>query len=354
MIMLSFLGLPFLGLLYVLLFFTTEEAASLTAIPHPFLPFLFYSARVSSRLARRPRSAGFVKWHASSASVAESELPAETIREVLSAQFQEVFAHFRRHNHSFDEDRIRTNLLRTRHAQLPLRHCRVSESTIPKAGRGVFCTRDVKAGETITLYPGDALLQWRDRHHVAEDRGLSVLFGTHIPEEARRAALDANASVGPEYIFMRNIRDARNYEVRISDTVSLIGDPWRCHDPAYLGHMINDFFTVAYNETVDGSNDDDKVERQYNIKSIAASNCQIVVGIPDGCHVEIVATRDIAMGEECFLSYGVDYWRTRLLRRHSLAAPTKRDGEGDRESQPVGFAVKKKPQQKRNKIRKVK
>jgi SET domain len=349
------LSSSFLGLLHLLLVFTTENAAFSKAISQrSFLPSLFYSVPSLpwSKHRNRKSIAGLFRVH-SSPWTEESELPTNSIGDVLSTQFQEVFAHFLYGDNAssseflLTEYRIRTNLLRTRHSLLPLRNCCLSKSTIPNAGFGVFCTRDIKAGETITLYPGDAILQWQDLHHL-DDRttGLQILFGTHVPEGERLAALNTNATVEHEYIFMRNIPDARNYEVRITDTVSLIGDPGRCRDPAYMGHMINDFCSISYigdDENVEDSYSDAELERQYNVKSIAASNCKIYVGTPDGCHVEIVATRDIALGEECFLSYGVDYWRTRQRPPLAHTALT-------RESPATGFAVKKKvpPKKKPN------
>ena len=256
-----------------------------------------------------------------------------TVGAFLSAQFQHVFEHFAalpNNTTSLNEEQIRTNLLRTRHSPFPLAypfHGRIAVSAIPNAGYGVVVTRDIPKGECITLYPGDALLQWPEIKEAEENsldtaaHGLHVLFGTHIPETERRAALDPSSynnekKKEEDYMFMRNIRAARDYEVRISEKISLIGDPGRCQDPAYLGHMINDYCTIAYPSHTDSSmTDEAELERQYNIQSITASNCKIQIGTPDACHVEIVSTRPIAAGEECFLSYGTDYWRTRRRRR---------------------------------------
>ena len=48
-------------------------------------------------------------------------------------------------------------LLATRLERLALDRCQVSESTIAAAGNGVFASRDISAGELITLYPGDGV-----------------------------------------------------------------------------------------------------------------------------------------------------------------------------------------------------
>jgi hypothetical protein len=79
-----------------------------------------------------------------------------------------------------------------------------------------FVTQDIYPNELITLYPGGAIIQWNDKDHIDErtQHGLQILFDAHIPQ------------VEPS---------ARDYEVCISDTICLIGDPVRCTDPVYLG-----------------------------------------------------------------------------------------------------------------------
>jgi SET domain len=255
----------------------------------------------------------------------------EVTSEILSMRFRDVLLHFRNLNNdpmnsTWTESIIQTNLLRTRHDQLMLKKCRVDVSTVPNAGCGVFVTQDIFPNELITLYPGDAIIQWNDKDHIDERtlHGLKILFGTHIPQVERTLALNANknstssgdstSSSNNTTTFMQHIPSARDYEVRISDTISLIGDPVRCTDPAYLGQMINDYCTIQGIDTGSGSIMSDREKQQmirdYNIRSIQASNCKIQIGI-DGCHVEIVSTRQIPAGTECFLSYGTNYWMSR-------------------------------------------
>jgi SET domain len=281
-----------------------------------------------------------------------SSIPVPSLTsEMLSLRFRDVFAHFRslrqqRSNASNessnaiipDDSIIRMNLLRTRHVNLELDKCRVDVSTIPDAGYGVYATKTIQKKELITLYPGDAIIQWKHKDHIdpSTDGGIQIFFGTHIPESERMVAAldnkndpsDAISNDATSRTFMYHLPTARSYEVRINDTISVIGDPNRHADPAYLGHMINDYCTIDCNgtenhddkaaSTTTHNQNDDETIRQYNIQSILKSNCKIQIGT-DQCHVEIVATRDIASNKELFLSYGSNYW----LSRRSTTGTTK-------------------------------
>ena len=53
-------------------------------------------------------------------------------------------------------------LLSTRLSELQLNRCTVRKSTIPNGGNGLFASRNIKNGELITLYPGDAVIIRKD------------------------------------------------------------------------------------------------------------------------------------------------------------------------------------------------
>jgi hypothetical protein len=59
-----------------------------------------------------------------------------------------------------DEEAYCRSLLANRQPQLFLSRCHVATSAMEGAGKGVFASRDIAAGELITLYPGDAVLYW--------------------------------------------------------------------------------------------------------------------------------------------------------------------------------------------------
>ena len=100
---------------------------------------------------------------------------------------------------------------------------------------------------------------------------------------------------------------------------SLLGDPELVHDPAYLGHMLNDGATCT-GEAMRGL---------YRAESARACNVDAVQ--LEGCHLAIVATRDVARGEELLLSYGAAYWLALLnaaQRADDLAYDEWEDDEG--------------------------
>lgn len=224
------------------------------------------------------------------------------------------------------KEAVRARLLRVRHAKLRLRRCTVAPSTIPGAGQGVFATRAIVAGDLLTLYPGDALIVWDNHTHV-EDRGsIRVLLGS----SNSTACSSTTPSFADSFGTMQSADVARQYEVRVSGVHSVIGDPRRCHDAAYLGHMLNDCACLVAAATAavppprglgtatttaaapPPAHEQGRLGgAAYAVQSRQGANAKIKVGA-DGCHVEIVATRSIAAGDECFLSYGEDYWRSRL------------------------------------------
>jgi len=182
------------------------------------------------------------------------------------------------------------NMLATRCSDLLLNRCRIGPSNLPGAGTGLFASRDISAGELITLYPGDALLYWKDGRDASSSRVCSgVVFGAHIPEEEKDAARVTTES-------------ARQYEVCASSTLSCVGDPCRGGDPAYLGHFAND------GARCDLSGGD---QIRYREASRIAANADHVT--LEGCQLATQATKDIASGAEIYVSYGEGYWLSHLM-----------------------------------------
>ena len=190
------------------------------------------------------------------------------------------------------EDAVCRAMLTARLPHLALCRCCVGKSKF--AGRGLFVTTDLAAGELISLYPGDALLYYADGNRSSAAHA-AVVFGAHVAADERDAA---------------RVRtdDARAYEIAISATLSLVGDPGRCDDAAYLAHMCNDG---------DMCSAQDEAAR-YQRTSAAAANAEFVE--LEGCHFALASTRPIASGEEVFVSYGAGYWISRS-KAHS-APPT--------------------------------
>ena len=203
-------------------------------------------------------------------------------------RLSEVRAHYRQTG-EISQDRVCMNMLATRCSDLHLDRCHTGASKLPDAGIGLFASRDIRAGELITLYPGDALLYWKDGRKQSSSRICSgVVFGAHIPEDQRDPLRVTSES-------------SRQYEVGASTTLSCVGDPRLDDCPAYLGHFANDGSVC------------DSVERigEYLEETGAAANADHVT--LEGCQLGTQATRDIASGEEILVTYGEGYWLSHLL-----------------------------------------
>lgn len=186
--------------------------------------------------------------------------------------------------------RVRKRLYRTRFDGLQLDRVAAAPSAIH--GRGLVTTRGVVTGELLTCYPGDALLLWPDADPAKRVEGceLNALFGVHVPMPEQASA----------ELFLRKDR-ARDYELFATECWSIVGDPARDRDPAYLGHLANDGACMVAGDTLSRAN--------YLQNSEKAANA--AVATVEGGHCALVATEAIAAGEEVLVSYGEYYWLTR-------------------------------------------
>lgn len=209
-------------------------------------------------------------------------------KEELISRLSAVQEYYKNNPSNFSKIDICLRLLCTRLPNLLLNRCFVSNSTIPLAGNGVFASRDINEGELITLYPGDAVLI--DNHKDGVDAVMGVMFGDHINTEDRNIARVTTLS-------------ARNYEIGINDSTSIIGDPnIGCSYAAYVGHFINDS-SALYSF-------DDESRKLYLTESLR--RCNSMIFVMESSHVGAIATRKIRKGEEVFLSYGEGYWLSRV------------------------------------------
>jgi hypothetical protein len=192
-----------------------------------------------------------------------------------------------------------TYLQRSRIKNLHLRRCRVGPSSLPDAGMGIFATRDLAAGELITLYPGDALRVVPPPPYSEEDTTVSVYYGTHIPPDEMEQISLARSTTTAELddtaksqFLVRGI-EATRYELALSHKYEsgkqyrIVGDHRRCHDPAYLGHLVNDAARIA--AVPEDTKATIQVKRNfYNRQSKAGANAEFEHRT---CHVEVVATK---------------------------------------------------------------
>ena len=219
--------------------------------------------------------------------------------EEYALRLAEVRAHYRATG-ELSQERVCMNMLATRSSDLRLNRCHIGPSTLPGAGTGLFASRDICAGELITLYPGDALLYWKHGREAPSSRICSgVIFGAHIPEEEKDTARVTGES-------------ARQYEVCASSTLSCVGDPRRDSDPAYMGHFAND------GAMCDLSGQDQSAYREASKRSANADHVTL-----EGCQLATQATRDITSGVEIFVSYGEGYWLSHLMGPLGGMLPTR-------------------------------
>jgi hypothetical protein len=151
----------------------------------------------------------------------------------------------------------------------------------PIHGRGVFATQPINSGDIITFYPGD---------HVAympnKDRKTAGHVQVRMASGRARARGETTAQLDNAYTYDLN----RNFSIQ--------GDPGFTDDPNYLGHMINDGARA---------NSNPKSHAVYIACSTAKANCGFA-RMDAGLAVAMRATRDIAVGEEILVPYGIGYW----------------------------------------------
>ena len=212
-------------------------------------------------------------------------------REALGAMLAEVRDHYEKQVASGSAEemaRVQQRLFRMRVSDLPLNRCEVRPSEVH--GRGIFATRDIAAGELVTLFPGDAMLTWPDGDLEKRVGGCEIkaLFGQHVSNDEQTSAS----------CFVRS-PSARQYELPTAlPEVTLLGDPQRDDDPAYLGHLANDGAAIAF--------EDEPSRKAYAAASAACANAAHVS--LEGLHHATVATAPIKRGDEVLVSYGEPFW----------------------------------------------
>ena len=194
----------------------------------------------------------------------------------------------------------------------------VKQSSIPNAGKGLFATKNIKAGSIISFYPAHALgvelqLQIQDQQQQQqlwvssneEDAtyfaqnppgGSSYLHATDQPIFNRPSLLDTLVATP---ILPKD------------SPIYLDANPNRQVDPLWVSHYINDGAIIS-------SNDEIGVTKYYQ-QSKRNKNC-IHVPLGPSPVMATVATRKIKKGEELFKSYGCVYW---------LGVLYPSDGDGD-------------------------
>ena len=153
--------------------------------------------------------------------------------------------------------------------KIPVNRCEVRDSTIH--GYGVFATRVIEPDELVTLYPAD-------------------LIKEHLDPKDKKKRLFALIKTGTTE--WSNGLGAYTFEV--DDITSIVGDPGKCEDAAWLGHMCNDGAWLGH-MCNDGG------------REVNARFCLL------GCFVAIISLRRIENDAEILVTYGSQYWQHREI-----------------------------------------
>jgi len=164
---------------------------------------------------------------------------------------------------------------------------KVQQSSIPNAGNGLFCSRDIPAGSIVTFYPVHAMgVQFAD--------GDTFLCG-----ESEEEYIDS------EYVlsFLGN----QAFQQLFPGSVVFFDAKSKVINPAWQAHCINDGSIIR-------ENTGDAILHYYR-DGLARQN---TVFVPFGPTTVAVTTKDVEKGQELFTSYGQSYWLNAIEQDRSL------------------------------------
>ena len=147
--------------------------------------------------------------------------------------------------------------------------CEVKQSD---HGRGVFATRDIKKGETVTLYPAHCLA-------TPLKNGKYEMAGECV------------------YDWEYALTHSHTNQIHTGDK--------EMEDPLFLGHLINDFCSFVGDFKEKGKSQGEMMMK-YFIHALAFQNVEFHM---KGKHfISIKASKDIKEGEELLVAYSPTYW----------------------------------------------
>ncbi len=177
---------------------------------------------------------------------------------------------------------------------VPVFGCKVSveirESSIH--GLGVFATRNMDENTCFTFYLGDVVEYYPDGNRTTNHRKVAKCSTRAVPYMKQEKDLA---------IAMQALEP---YALTVDKRVTVTGHPLCKDDPWNIGHFVNDRFSY----------DGDKMNGDIYLKlSSKRANCKYHI-FGKNLHVGLITTRQITKDEELFATYGVDYWKTQLIK----------------------------------------
>ncbi len=159
----------------------------------------------------------------------------------------------------------------------------------PIHGMGVFATNDIPMKTVITFYPADMVMYYPDGNKKEDCKKNALL----------RCSERSKSIIASKEVIMQEWKNIASYRFELGEDITIAGHPKCIDDTKYLGHMINDRFKP----------DNNKITPDHYLQmSMARMNC-CFYPLKSGLHVAIVTCKDIAKGEELFISYGMNYWK---------------------------------------------
>lgn len=162
--------------------------------------------------------------------------------------------------------------------------------------KGLFANRDFAKGEYITTFPIDCTLYKDD-----DNQRTKVCYAAHVD-------MDALEKQGSTEVILANRRFAHLVSNKGMPLSMAMPDRDGAKDdtPYYWGHWADDGASL----TPQTDNANAKLAaKDYVEQSYAKANATHIM-VADGIFVWTIATRNIARGDEIFVTHGLNWWRS--------------------------------------------
>lgn len=158
-------------------------------------------------------------------------------------------------------------------------------------GMGVFATEKIPEGKIVTFYPADGIMLYINdevTYYICDSDNYK--FKDKFFEYANVYTLGGKNEILNEY--------------------GIIGDPNRCDNKLFIGHMLNDgignlFLNIPNEKLYSDKEICRDIFEQYDNFDKINTDLQFLQELPIGY---IVTTREIEKGEELLTFYGKYYW----------------------------------------------
>jgi hypothetical protein len=170
--------------------------------------------------------------------------------------------------------------------------CCIKKSNVH--GRGVFASRNITRDETVTLYPCD------------------LYYKPDYREEKRWVTMNNPRTTYDQTTIQNLCKGDYTYNCIADAGMKFIGDPRYVDDAWFLGHMINDAAQIStsaaktnYGMAIAVYETCSKAKANVRFKELTGSRGQLYA-------VACTSTKNIAEGDELFISYECAYWLSKL------------------------------------------